>query len=92
MVRGHWYRFGEPAEAFGRTVEGSRREPTYPEFHAALLAMAFKSTGKRGQQPDTTMLGNYLRRFKGRVIDGKKRGGEWWVEQVLAKPETVAAA
>jgi hypothetical protein len=36
------------------------------------------------------MLGNYLRRFKARVIDGKrfmnlpneKRGGEWWVEQI----------
>jgi hypothetical protein len=69
-------------------------EPTYPEFHATLLAIAFKSTGKRGQQPDATMLGNYLRRFKGRVIDGKrfmnlpneKHGGEWWVEQVAAEP------
>jgi RepB DNA-primase from phage plasmid len=75
-------------------------EPTYPDFHAALLAIAFKSTGKRGQQPDATMLGNYLRKFKGRVIDCKrfmnlpheKRAGEWWVEQVPAKPETVATA
>jgi putative DNA primase/helicase len=83
-----------------REYAGSDLEPTYPEFHAALLAMAFKSTGKRGQQPDTTMLGNYLRKFKGRVIDGKrfmnlpneKRGAQWWVEQVLAKPETAAAA
>jgi hypothetical protein len=69
-------------------------EPTYPEFHAALTAMAFKSTGKRGQLPDATMLGNYLRRFKGRVIDGKrfmslakdKGGSEWWVEQVATEP------
>ncbi len=69
-------------------------EPTYPEFHAALLAIAFKSTGKRGQQPDATTLGNYLRRFKNRVIDGKrfmnlpneKHGGEWWVEDVGGSP------
>jgi len=69
----------------------SEAEPTYPEFHAALMAMAFKSTGKRGQQPDAAMLGNYLRRFKGRVIDGKrfmnlpkeKGGSDWWVEQVV---------
>jgi len=68
-----------------REYNGEALEPTYPEFYAALLAIAFKSTGKRGQQPDATILGNYLRRFKGRVIDGKpfmnlpneKRGGEW---------------
>ena len=70
-------------------------EPTYPEFHAALMAMAFKSTGKRGQQPDAAMLGNYLRRFKGRVIDGKrfmnlpneKGGSEWWIEHVVITPD-----
>jgi hypothetical protein len=38
----------------------SELEPTYPEFHAALMAMAFKSANKRGQQPDAAMFGNYL--------------------------------
>jgi hypothetical protein len=78
-----------------RAIDGQDLEPTHPEFHDALVAMAFKCTGKRGQQPDATMLGNYLRRFKGRVIDGKrfmnlakeKGGSEWWVEQVVATPE-----
>jgi RepB DNA-primase from phage plasmid len=72
----------------------SELEPTHPEFHAALMAMAFKSTNKRGQQPDAAMLGNYLRKFKGKVIDGKrfmnlakeKGGSEWWVEQVVTAP------
>jgi phage gp37-like protein len=79
-----------------RAIDGDNLEPTYPEFHDALMAMAFKTTGKRGQLPDPAMLGNYLRRFKGRVIDGKrfmslskeKGGSEWWVEQVVAIPET----
>jgi len=70
----------------------SELEPTYPEFHDALVAMALKSTGKRGQQPDAAMLGNYLRKFKGKVIYGKrfmnlakdKGGSEWWVEEVIA--------
>ena len=78
-----------------RATDGQDLEPTHPEFHDALMAMAFKSTGKRGQQPDAAMLGNYLRRFKGRVIDGKrflnlskeKGGSEWWVEQVVATPD-----
>jgi hypothetical protein len=79
-----------------RATDGQDLEPTHPEFHDALMAMALKSTGKRGQQPDAAMLGNYLRRFKGRVIDGKrflnlskeKGGSEWWVEHVVATPDT----
>jgi phage gp37-like protein len=75
-----------------RTTDSQDLEPTHPEFHDALMAMAFKTTGKRGQLPDAAMLGNYLRRFKGRVIDGRrfmsvskeKGGSEWWVEQVTA--------
>jgi putative DNA primase/helicase len=74
----------------------SELEPTHPEFHSALMAMAFKSTNKRGQQPDAAMLGNYLRKFKGKVIDGKrfmnmakeKGGSEWWVEQVVTAPDS----
>ena len=75
-------------------------EPSHPEFYAALEALAFKATGKRGQKPDTTMLGNWLRRFKGRVINGKrfankaneKKGAEWWVEDVGGQLATQAAA
>ena len=67
-------------------------EPEHPDFYAALEEMAFRATGKRGQKPDGRMLGTYLRRFKGRVINGKrfmneadeKRGAEWWVENVVA--------
>jgi hypothetical protein len=65
-------------------------EPKHPEFYAALEAIAFKATGKRGQKPDGKMLGDWVRRFRGRVINGKrfaylandKRGAEWWVEGV----------
>jgi hypothetical protein len=75
-------------------------EPSHPEFYAALEALAFKATGKRGQKPDTTMLGNWLRRFKGRVINGKrfankaneKKGAEWWVEDVGGQVAPQAAA
>lgn len=69
-------------------------EPKHPELYAALEAIAFKATGKRGQKPDGKMLGDWLRRYRGRVINGKrfaylpneKRGAEWWVEEVGAAP------
>jgi hypothetical protein len=75
-------------------------EPQYLDLHAALEALAFKATGKRGQKPDARLLGNYLRRFKGRIVNGKrfamkpdeKKGAEWWVEEVRARPATEAAA
>jgi putative DNA primase/helicase len=71
-------------------------EPTYPELYSALEALAYRATGKRGQKPDARLLGNYLRKFKGKIVDGKrfamkpddKRGAEWWVEDVKAKPES----
>jgi hypothetical protein len=71
-------------------------EPTYPELYSALEALAYRATGKRGQKPDARLLGNYLRKFKGKIVDGKrfamkpddKRGAEWWVEGVKAKPES----
>jgi hypothetical protein len=71
-------------------------EPKHPDFYAALEAIAFKTTGKRGQKLDPKMLGDWLRRFRGRVISGKrfaylaneKRGAEWWVEDVGAVPAT----
>ena len=75
-------------------------EPTYPELYSALEALAYRATGKRGQKPDARLLGNYLRKFKGKIVDGKrfamkpddKRGAEWWVEDVNAKPASKAAA
>jgi hypothetical protein len=76
--------------AMSRPAEGEPLEPDHPELFAALEAIALKATGKRGQKPDAAMLGMWLRRYKGRVIDGKrfanlandKRGAEWWVEGV----------
>jgi putative DNA primase/helicase len=75
----------------------SELEPTYPEFHSFLHAMAQRATGKRGQQPDAAMLGLLLQRRKGQVIDGKrfanlphKKGAEWWVE-VRADPTASVA-
>jgi putative DNA primase/helicase len=66
-------------------------EPKHPDLYAALEAVAFKSTGKRGQKPDPRMLGNWLRQFKGRIVDGKcfamnpdpKNGSVWWVEDAV---------
>jgi len=65
-------------------------EPKHPDLYAALEAVALRTTGKRGQKPDGKMLGDWMRRFRGRVVDGKrfaylpneKRGAEWWVEIV----------
>jgi Bifunctional DNA primase/polymerase, N-terminal len=73
-----------------RLSANSDLEPTYPEFYVALEDLALRATGKRGQKPDAKMFGDWLRRFKGRVIDGKrfankakeKGGSEWWVEEV----------
>jgi hypothetical protein len=79
-----------------REYDGADLEPVHPEFHATLQAMALRETGKRGQLPDATMLGNYLRKFKGRVVNGKRfanrpderKGAEWWVEEVVAGPKS----
>jgi hypothetical protein len=46
------------------------------------------------------MLGNYLRRFKGTIVNGKrfamkpddKKGAEWWVEEVKVAPAMEAVA
>jgi putative DNA primase/helicase len=75
-----------------RDHAGTDLEPTYPEFHAALLTMAQRSAGRSGKSPapDARMFGKWLQRFKGRVVDGKrfknlsdeKRGSQWWVERV----------
>jgi hypothetical protein len=76
-----------------REYDGAPLEPKHPEFYAALQAMALRITGRRGQMPDAPMLGNYLRKVKGRVVNGKrfanrpdeKKGAEWWIEEVGAK-------
>jgi putative DNA primase/helicase len=80
----------------GPTYDGQPApfEPTYPELYTALEALAYRSTGKRGQKPDARLLGNYLRKFKGKIVDGKrfamepdpKRGAVWWVEEIRTKP------
>ena len=65
-------------------------EPKYPELSVALHAAAFAVTGKRGQLADPTILGLWLRRRKGRVVDGlrfvtesnPKGGSKWWIEQI----------
>jgi hypothetical protein len=67
-------------------------EPTNPVLYAALESLAYRATGKRGQKPDARLLGNYLRRFRGRVVNGKrfaskgdptgKQVAQWWVEDV----------
>jgi hypothetical protein len=75
--------------AMSRQCDGAELEPTNPELHAALEMVHFRGAGKRGQ-PDARMLGLWLRRFKGRVIEGKrfsnapneKGGSEWWLERV----------
>jgi putative DNA primase/helicase len=75
-------------------------EPTHPELYTALEALAYRSTGKRGQKPDARLLGNYLRKFKGKIVDGKrfamepdpKRGAVWWVEEIKAKSNLNEAA
>ncbi|MCC8964525.1 hypothetical protein H8A95_19940 [Bradyrhizobium sp. Pear76] len=67
----------------------SELEPSFPDFYAALMAMALRSSGK-SMQPDARMFGKWLQRFKGRIVDDRrfmcrsdaKRGNEWWVEQV----------
>jgi hypothetical protein len=72
-----------------REHQGSELEPTYPDFHAALMAMALRSTGKNAQ-PEARMFGKWLQRFKGRIVDGQrfmcvvdaKRGNEWWVDAI----------
>jgi len=57
-----------------RQSEGSDIEPTYPDFHAALLTMAQRSANRsgRGAPPDARMFGKWLQRFKGRIVNGKR--------------------
>jgi hypothetical protein len=67
-------------------------EPTYPDFHAALFAMAQRNANRTGKSgpPNARMFGKWLQRFKGRIVNGKrfanlcdsKHGNEWWIEQV----------
>jgi hypothetical protein len=72
-----------------RENDGDELLPEFPEFHSAVMAMAQRSTGK-SDQPDAKMLGKWLQRFKGRIVDARrfmcqpnaKRGNEWWVETV----------
>ena len=66
-------------------TKGSDFTPEYPELYSAINAVA----GWRGPA-DALKLGNYLRKRKGRVVDGlrlayepnAKGGSKWWVEPV----------
>ena len=77
--------------AMSRPAENEPLEPDNPDLFAALDGIAHRATGKKGQKPDVAMLGLWLRKFKGRVIDGKrfanhanpKGGSVWWVEELL---------
>ena len=74
--------------ALSNKADGSGTEPMFPLLHAALEEVYFRSTGRRGHQPDAKMLGKWLQRFKGRIIDNRrfmqlpspKHGSEWWLE------------
>jgi hypothetical protein len=62
-------------------------EPTHPGLHGAFVAIAQRT---KSGKPDALMLGKWLQRFKGRIVEGRcfqcrvdrRRGNEWWVEQV----------
>jgi len=77
--------------ALASKADGSGTEPMFPLLHAALEEVYFRTTGRRGQQPDARMLGLWLRRFKGRIVSGKrfacaqnpKGASEWWLELVV---------
>jgi hypothetical protein len=79
--------------ATSRPTEGADLEPTHPDLHAALEDVCFRSIGKH-TQPDARILGNWMRRFKMRVVEGRrfacqpnqKGGSVWWLEEV-AKPK-----
>jgi hypothetical protein len=69
-------------------------EPRYPDLCIALAATAFTVTNQRGKPADAEILGKWLRRFKGRVVDGRrfenksnpKGGSVWWIEVVDHQP------
>jgi hypothetical protein len=64
-------------------------EPQYPLLHSALADVFFRVTKRHGQ-PDTRMLGNWLKRYRSRIEEGKrfccksnpKGASEWWLELV----------
>jgi len=74
------------SESASRAHEGADPEPTHPALNAALFAIARRN---RANKPDAKMLGNWLRDYKGRVVDGHRfqcaprgRVNEWWVEAI----------
>jgi hypothetical protein len=79
-------------ETANKMTVGIEPEPEKPELFAAVQAAAFAVTLKRGLKPDAKLLGLWMQRRKGRVIDGKrfavksnpKGGSTWWIEQVSA--------
>jgi putative DNA primase/helicase len=86
--------FGGVGYSRRRTLATVIATEGFPDLQAAVAAATFSVTGRRGQEPDAAALGQYLRRHKNRVIDGKrfvtnanpKGGSAWWIEDV--KPQT----
>jgi phage gp37-like protein len=78
------------AMSMTREHEAADLEPEFPDFHSAVMTVARRSAHGRAVQPDTKMLGKWLQKFKGRIINGKKfmcapdakRGNQWWVESL----------
>jgi hypothetical protein len=69
-------------------------EARYPDLIAAVATAAFTITSQRGRQADLEILGKWMRKFKGRVVDGRrfenrgnpKGGSVWWVETIGHEP------
>lgn len=73
-----------------RETQAGDLQPEFPDFHAAIVTMARRSTGGKTAQPDAKMFGKWLQKIKAKIVAGRKfmclsdakRGNQWWVEKV----------
>jgi phage gp37-like protein len=87
------------AMSMTREHEGADLEPEFPDFHSAVMTVARRSAYGRAVQPDAKVLGKWLQKFKGRIINGKrfmcasdaKRGNQWWVESLTKREDSNSA-
>jgi hypothetical protein len=88
----HRLTLADVIEMATKTMAGfNSNDPEHPELYAAVQAAAYAVTGKRGQQADAKLLGLWLQRRKGRVVDGMrfanqpnpKGASTWWIESVV---------
>jgi hypothetical protein len=83
------------AMSMTREHQNADLEPEFPDFHSAVMTVARRSAHGRAVQPDAKMLGKWLQKFKGRIINGKKfmcapdakRGNQWWVESLTKRAD-----